>query len=151
MPSCFFNSSREPRFALPLYNFIALRSPLRSIPLPTPPFPRSECSITAEADDFCQKLHSRPPKFFVENICVQGLSGSGMLLAQSFGATVMKQQDVNSYDGQNWAWPQKTWFRERLNAVKAREHEIRRKPLASLQKATAVEAKPSGEKPPEQG
>ena len=74
-----------------------------------------------------------------------------MLLAESFGATVMKQQDVNSYDGQNWAWPQKTWFRERLNAVKAREHETRRKPLASLQKATAVEAKPSGDKPPEQG
>jgi hypothetical protein len=63
----------------------------------------------------------------------------------------MKQQDVNPYDGQNWAWPQKTWFRERLNAVKAREHETRRKPLASLQKPTAVEAKPGEEKPPEQG
>jgi len=28
---------------------------------------------------------------------------------------------------QNWRWPEKTWFRERLNAVKAREHEQRRK------------------------
>ena len=74
-----------------------------------------------------------------------------MLLAESFDAIVMKQQDVNSYDGQAWAWPQKTWFRERLNAVKAQEYETRRKPLASLQKPTAVEVKPSGEKLPEQG
>ena len=28
---------------------------------------------------------------------------------------------------QNWRWPEKTWFRERLNAVKAREHEQRQK------------------------
>jgi hypothetical protein len=28
---------------------------------------------------------------------------------------------------QNWQWPEKTWFRERLNALKARENEQRRK------------------------
>jgi hypothetical protein len=51
----------------------------------------------------------------------------------------MKQRDVNPYDGQNWAWPEKTWFRERLNAIKAREHEARRKPMASPQKPAPVE------------
>jgi hypothetical protein len=28
----------------------------------------------------------------------------------------------------NWQWPEKTWFRERLNALKARELEERRRP-----------------------
>ncbi len=30
----------------------------------------------------------------------------------------------------NWQWPEKTWFRERLNALKARELEERRRPQA---------------------
>ena len=40
---------------------------------------------------------------------------------------------LNSYSNhdQNWQWPEKTWFRERLNAVKARENEERRKPATS--------------------
>lgn len=42
---------------------------------------------------------------------------------------------------QNWRWPEKTWFRERLNAVKAREHEER-------QKATESSAKPGEVTPP---
>lgn len=29
----------------------------------------------------------------------------------------------------NWQWPEKTWFRQRLNALKAQENEQRRKPL----------------------
>jgi hypothetical protein len=47
----------------------------------------------------------------------------------------MKQS--NSYPNldQNWQWPEKTWFRERLNAIKAREHEQRRKPLVTSQPA----------------
>jgi hypothetical protein len=36
---------------------------------------------------------------------------------------------------QNWQWPEKTWFRERLNAIKAKEHEQRRKPLVGTQPA----------------
>jgi len=28
----------------------------------------------------------------------------------------------------NWQWPEKTWFRERLNAIKTRELEERRRP-----------------------
>jgi hypothetical protein len=30
----------------------------------------------------------------------------------------------------NWQWPEKTWFRERLNAIKTRELEERRRPAA---------------------
>ena len=39
----------------------------------------------------------------------------------------MKQSSTYSSPDQNWQWPEKTWFRERLNAIKAREQEIRRK------------------------
>jgi hypothetical protein len=56
----------------------------------------------------------------------------------------------NSYDGQNWAWPEKTWFRERLNAIKAREQESRRKLQGSPEKQTAVKAKPGGDKSTEE-
>jgi hypothetical protein len=55
----------------------------------------------------------------------------------------MKPRDVNSYDGQNWAWPEKTWFRERLNAIKAREQKSRRKPAATSQKPSNFEIKSS--------
>jgi hypothetical protein len=41
----------------------------------------------------------------------------------------MKPLSSNSSHDQNWQWPEKTWFRERLNALKARENEQRRKPL----------------------
>lgn len=41
----------------------------------------------------------------------------------------MKQLNPSSSHDQNWHWPEKTWFRERLNALKARENELRRKPL----------------------
>jgi hypothetical protein len=33
----------------------------------------------------------------------------------------------------NWQWPEKTWFRQRLNALKAQENEQRRKPLVNSQ------------------
>ena len=62
----------------------------------------------------------------------------------------MKRQDINSYDGQNWAWPEKTWFRERLNAVKAQEHAKRRRPAAGLQKPPTIEVKPTTEQPVEE-
>ena len=50
--------------------------------------------------------------------------------------------DYSDVDG-NWSWPEKTWFRERLSAVKAREHEQRRKPIFGAQKP-ASSAVPSG-------
>jgi hypothetical protein len=57
--------------------------------------------------------------------------------------TAMKPRDPNSYDGQNWAWPEKTWFRERLNAIKAREQESRRKTAAPSQNPTPVQSQAS--------
>ena len=39
----------------------------------------------------------------------------------------MKQAITSSNPDQNWHWPEKTWFRERLNAIKAREQETRQK------------------------
>ena len=46
----------------------------------------------------------------------------------------------------NWQWPQKTWFRERLNAVKAQENGQRRKlvisPRQSAAATPAIETQP---------
>ena len=67
----------------------------------------------------------------------------GMPLARHATETAMKPRDANSYDGQNWAWPEKTWFRERLNAIKAREQESRRKGATSSEKSTQVKIKSS--------
>jgi len=39
----------------------------------------------------------------------------------------MKQSTTYSNPDQNWHWPEKTWLRERLNAIKAREQETRQK------------------------
>jgi len=46
----------------------------------------------------------------------------------------------------NWQWPEKTWFRERLNALKAREYEQRRKPLVSPKTPTLAAAPDATEK-----
>ena len=46
----------------------------------------------------------------------------------------------------NWQWPEKTWFRERLNAVKAQENGQRRKlvisPRQSAAATPAIETQP---------
>ncbi len=55
----------------------------------------------------------------------------------------MKRPVFNPNFDQNWTWPEKTWFRERLNAVKARERESHRKPWDRSQAPTAVDAKPN--------
>lgn len=39
----------------------------------------------------------------------------------------MKQPTTMSQGGQNWQWPEQTWFRQRLNAVKAQENQQRRR------------------------
>jgi hypothetical protein len=44
---------------------------------------------------------------------------------------LMKSVASHTEHDQNWHWPEKTWFRERLNAVKAQEHEQRRKSWVS--------------------
>ena len=47
----------------------------------------------------------------------------------------MKSEPNYRGHDQNWQWPEKTWFRERLNAIKAQEHEQRRKATNSAKKA----------------
>jgi len=39
----------------------------------------------------------------------------------------------------NWQWPEKTWFQERLNSIKAREQEERRKASPSPSKGSLSE------------
>jgi hypothetical protein len=48
--------------------------------------------------------------------------------------TAMKNPTSYSNHDQNWHWPEKTWFRERLNALKERENEQRRKPIVGSTK-----------------
>lgn len=55
----------------------------------------------------------------------------------------MKQANKGSRVTPNWTWPEKTWFRERLNAVKAREHEVHPRPEDSSKKPTPEQAEPS--------
>ena len=43
---------------------------------------------------------------------------------------VTKMPNTYSEGDRNWQWPEKTWFRERLNAIKTRELEERRRPQA---------------------
>ncbi len=42
---------------------------------------------------------------------------------------VMANKLPNTYSeaDRNWQWPEKTWFQERLNSIKAKEHEQRRR------------------------
>jgi hypothetical protein len=53
-------------------------------------------------------------------------------------AIAMKQPNTISGDGQNWQWPQKTWFRERLSAIKAQENQQRRRPIVRSQQPATV-------------
>jgi len=57
----------------------------------------------------------------------------------------MKQPTHMSQGGQNWQWPEKTWFRERLNAMKAQENQQRRRPIVNSQQPNTV---PSPESDP---
>jgi hypothetical protein len=92
---------------------------------------------------------SRPGRnFFLENTHAPLWH---IACSADLGAIDMKQRDENSYDGQNWAWPENTWFRERLNAIKAREQGNRRKIVGSPQKPMAVEAKPGDDKGTQEG
>jgi hypothetical protein len=56
--------------------------------------------------------------------------------------TAMKQPMTNPRADQNWNWPEKTWFQERLNAIKVREQELRRKPWVTVRKPAPMIAEP---------
>jgi hypothetical protein len=50
----------------------------------------------------------------------------------------VKPPSTYSDADRNWHWPEKTWFRERLNAIKAQEQQGRRKPTVHSTEAGAV-------------
>ena len=55
----------------------------------------------------------------------------------------MKAPEFDPNADRNWAWPEKTWFRERLNAMRAREQEAR-KPVSNQKESGVMEVKPNG-------
>lgn len=58
----------------------------------------------------------------------------------------MKQPTTMSQGGQNWQWPEQTWFRQRLNAVKAEKNQQRRRINVNSQpalKAPSLDADPA--------
>ena len=52
----------------------------------------------------------------------------------------MKQPNTISQGGQNWQWPEQTWFRRRLNAMKAEENQQRRRPMVISQRSATAPA-----------
>ena len=68
-----------------------------------------------------------------------------MVIAAPCSEIEMKPSDFDSNSDRNWAWPEKTWFRERLNALRAREHETHKKLVINQKQPGAVEAKPHGD------
>ena len=60
----------------------------------------------------------------------------------------MKQPMINPSADQNWNWPEKTWFQERLNAIKAKEQELRRKPMVVSGRSMVTASKPNSDQEP---
>jgi hypothetical protein len=95
-------------------------------------------------DDFCSRRGS--PRLFRAEI----LTIYAWYAACCSSYIAMATKGTNNYsdvDG-NWSWPEKTWFRERLNAVKARDHEQRRRPIFAVQKTALSTAPTTSEEDP---
>jgi hypothetical protein len=60
----------------------------------------------------------------------------------------MKQPMINSGADRNWSWPEKTWFQERLSAIKTREQGLRRKPMVTASRPATMVAKAEGDNEP---
>ena len=60
----------------------------------------------------------------------------------------MKQSTTYNNPDQNWHWPEKTWLRERLNAIKAREQETRQKVATANATTEPVDSSPSAKGDP---
>lgn len=69
-------------------------------------------------------------------------------LLRFYELTAMKQPTINPRADQNWNWPEKTWFQERLHAIKAREQELRRKPMVVSRLPLATAVKPESDQEP---
>ncbi len=65
-----------------------------------------------------------------------------------YASIAMKQPTINPSLDQNWSWPEKTWFQERLNAIKAKEQELRRKPMVVSARSMAGASKPNSDQEP---
>jgi hypothetical protein len=63
----------------------------------------------------------------------------------------MKKLNSNPNFDQNWAWPEKTWFRERLNALRAREEKTYRRATSPRKDAAAIKAKSGNDRESEEG
>lgn len=76
------------------------------------------------------------------------LTSYGWYAACSRNLSIMGYKLANNFSGvdRNWQWPENTWFRERLNAIKAQENGQRRKlgvsSSQSAASAPAIETKP---------
>ena len=65
--------------------------------------------------------------------------------------TAMKNQEINPNFDQNWAWPKKTWFRERLNALRAQDEQAHRRSISARKDPATLEAKPNSDREGEKG
>ena len=69
-----------------------------------------------------------------------------MLIAWWLLTKAMKKSDSNAHCDQNWAWPEKTWFRERLNALRARDEQNHRKAISTRREPATIEDKTGDER-----
>jgi hypothetical protein len=73
------------------------------------------------------RLQKISPKSIVDILTTYGWYGA---CSANWATMVTKMPNTTCAVDRNWQWPEKTWFRERLNALKARELEERRRPQA---------------------
>lgn len=67
-------------------------------------------------------------------------------LLSSLKQAAMKKQEINPNFDQNWAWPKNTWFRERLNALRARDEQAHRRSTTTRRDFATIEAKPTSDR-----
>lgn len=63
----------------------------------------------------------------------------------------MNKSEFNPKFDRNWTWPEKTWFRERLNTLRAQQEQAHRKPMCTRKDAVTIQAKPVSDRESEEG
>ncbi len=58
----------------------------------------------------------------------------------------MKEAKNSANSANSRSWPERTWFQERLSAVKDQKYQLRRRPMVSPHKEGDLIAKPSEER-----
>jgi hypothetical protein len=87
----------------------------------------NHCQIVAQPDEFCTPK-SGGREFHGENLPTSVWYDACTPLSALMAT---KMPSTYSEADRNWQWPEKTWFQERLNSIKAREQEQRRKSATS--------------------